>query len=219
MPNAALGGFWQDIRGRRHGRGTPRPGAVRSAPVHCRRRAIRPERVGPASENEKVADLFQLFLFLHVLGAIVVFGPVFLFPVIARQGQMSPQNGPFAIALSEFIERRIVIPGAVVQGITGVALILISGRDLTSPANRWLIGGIILYAIAITFAATVQARNAERMVHLTSGGPPPGPPPAGAPSGPPPEIAALGKKLQQGGMLLTVLVTLIVVLMVIKPGF
>jgi hypothetical protein len=162
-----------------------------------------------------VADLFQLFLFLHVLGAIVVFGPVFLFPVIARQGQMSPQNGPFAIALSEFIERRIVIPGAIVQGITGVALILIAGRDLTIPANRWLIGGIILYAIAITFAITVQAPNAEKMVHLTSGGPPP----AATPSGPPPEIAALGMKLQRGGMLLTVLVTLIVVLMVTKPGF
>jgi hypothetical protein len=185
----------------------------------AKRRAFRPERVGPAGENERVAVLFQLFLFLHVLGAIVVFGPVFLFPVIARQGQLSPHNGSFAAALSEFIERRIVIPGAVVQGITGVALILISGRDLTAQVNRWLIGGIILYAIAITFAATVQARNAERMVHLTSGGPPPGPPPAGAPSGPPPEIAALGKKLQQGGMLLTVLVVLIVLLMVIKPGF
>ena len=178
-----------------------------------------PNGSGPWCENEKVADLFQLFLFLHVLGAIVVFGPVFLFPVIARQGQMSPQNGPFAIALGEFIERRIVIPGAIVQGITGVALILIAGRDLTIPANRWLIGAVILYAIAVTFAITVQARNAEKMVLLTSGGPPPGPPPAGAPSGPPTEIAALGKKLQQGGMLLTVLVTLIVLLMVTKPGF
>jgi predicted integral membrane protein DUF2269 len=178
-----------------------------------------PDGSGPWCENEKVADLFQLFLLLHVLGAIVVFGPVYLFPVIARQGQLSPQNGPFAIALGEFIERRIVIPGAIVQGITGVALILIAGRDLTIPANRWLIGGIILYAIAITFAIAVQAPNAEKMVHLTSGGPPPGPPQAGAPSGPPPEIAALGMKLQRGGMLLTVLVTLIVVLMVTKPGF
>jgi uncharacterized membrane protein len=163
--------------------------------------------------------MFQLFLLLHVLGAIVVFGPIFLFPVIARQGQASPQNAPFALALSEFIQRRIVIPGAIVQGITGVALILISGRDLTSPANRWLIGAIILYAIAITFATTVQARDAQRMVHLTSGGPPPGPPAASAPPGPPPEIAALGKKLQRGGMLLTTLVVLIVILMVTKPGF
>jgi uncharacterized membrane protein len=163
--------------------------------------------------------MFQLFLFLHVMGAIIVFGPTFVFPLIASQAQKSPQNGPFAAALSELIERRIVLPGAVVQGITGVALILIAGRDLTSPANRWLIAGIVLYLIAILFAAFVQARNAEKMVHLTSGGPPPGPPPAGAPAGPPPEIAATGKKLQQGGMLLAVLIVLIVVLMVTKPAF
>jgi hypothetical protein len=153
------------------------------------------------------------------MGAIVVFGPTFVFPLIASQAQKSPQNGPFAAALAELIERRIVLPGAVVQGITGVALIIIAGRDLLSPANRWLVAGIVLYLIAIGFAALVQARNAERMVHLTSGGPPPGPPPAGAPAGPPPEIAALGKKLAQGGMLLTVLIVLIVVLMVVKPQF
>ena len=163
--------------------------------------------------------MFQLFLLLHVLGAIVVFGPIFLFPVIARQGQMSPQNAPFAIALSEFIQRRIVIPGAIVQGITGVALIFISGRDLTAPVNRWLIGAIILYAIAITFAIAVQAPNTERLAQLVSSGPPPGAPPAGASAGPPPEIAELGMKAQRGGMLLTVLVVLIVVLMVTKPGF
>jgi uncharacterized membrane protein len=163
--------------------------------------------------------MFQLFLFLHVMGAIVVFGPTFIFPLIASQAQKSPQNGPFAAALSELIERRIVIPGAIVQGITGVLLIISANRDLTLPANRWLGIGIVLYLIAILFAIFVQAKNAEKMVHLTSGGPPPGPPPAGAPAGPPPEIVATGKKLQQGGMFLTLLIVLIVILMVVKPTF
>jgi uncharacterized membrane protein len=112
----------------------------------------------------------------------------------------------------------VVIPGAIVQGITGVALIIILGADLTSSAYRWLVGGIILYLIAIGFAIFVQAKNAERMVHLMDSMPP-GPPPAGAPAGPPPEVAELGKKLQQGGMLLGVLITLIVILMVTKPTF
>jgi len=159
--------------------------------------------------------MFQLFLFLHVMGAIVVFGPTFVFPLIASQAQKSPQNAPFAAALSELIERRIVIPGAIVQGITGVALIFIAGRDLTSSANRWLGIGIVLYLIAIGFAIFVQAKNAEKMVHLTSGGPPP----VGAPAGPPPEIVATGKKLQQGGMFLALLIILIVILMVTKPTF
>jgi hypothetical protein len=159
-----------------------------------------------------------VFLFLHVMGAIAVFGPTFVFPVITSQARKSPQNFPFAATLSEYIERRIVIPGAIVQGITGVALIIILGADLTSSAYRWLIGGIVLYLIAIGFAILVQAKNAERMVHLMNSMPP-GPPPAGAPAGPPPEVAALGKQLQQGGMLLTVLIVLIVILMVTKPTF
>jgi hypothetical protein len=162
--------------------------------------------------------MLQLFLFLHVMGAIVVFGPTFVFPIIANQVRKSPQNGPFAAVLGEFIERRLVLPGAVVQGITGVALILIIGADLTSSSYRWLVGGIILYLIAIGFAAFVQAPAAEHMVKLTSGGPPPGPPPAGAPAGPPPEIAAAAQKLQRGGQLLAVLIVLIVLLMVTKPG-
>ncbi len=163
--------------------------------------------------------MLQLFLFLHVMGAIAVFGPTFAFPVIASQAQKSPQNGHFAAVVSELIERRIVIPGAIVQGITGVALILIIGADLTSPAYRWLIGGIILYLIAILFAIFVQARNAEKMVELTAGGPPPPGAPAGPPPGPPPGVVETGKKLQRGGMFLTVLIVLIVILMVTKPGF
>jgi hypothetical protein len=161
--------------------------------------------------------MFQLFLFLHVMGAIAVFGPTFVFPIIAGQAQRAPQHVPFAAVLSEFIERRLVIPGAIVQGITGVALILILQLDLTAPTTRWLIGGIILYAIAISFAIFVQAPAAEKMVHLTAGMS--GPPPAGAPAGPPPEVVATGKKLQQGGMVLTVLIVLIVILMTTKPSF
>ena len=166
-----------------------------------------------------MSPLLALFLFLHVMGAIAVFGPVFAFPIIASQAQKAPQNGHFAATVSEFIERRIVIPGAIIQGITGVALILILGADLTSSTYRWLIGGIILYVIAIGYAIAVQAPAAERMVHLTAGGPPPGPPPAGAPAGPPPEIAETGRKLARGGQLLTVLIVLIVILMVTKPAF
>jgi uncharacterized membrane protein len=162
--------------------------------------------------------MFQLFLFLHVMGAIVVFGPSFAFPFIGAQAQKTPQHGHFAAVVMEIIERRLIVPGAILQGITGVALILIANRDLASPANRWLGIAIVLYLIAILFAVFVQSKNAEKMVELTSHMPP-GPPPAGAPAGPPPEIAATGQKLAQGGQLLSVLVFLIVLLMVVKPTF
>jgi uncharacterized membrane protein len=161
-----------------------------------------------------VSPLLALVLFLHVMGAIVTFGPTFIFPIIASQAQKSPPNGAFAAALSELIERRVVIPGAIVQGITGVLLILILGvNPLTDAPWRWLLPAIVLYLIAILFAIFVQARNAEKMVHLTSSIAPGGPPPAETIA----EIQKTGQALQRGGMLLSLLVVLIVILMVTKP--
>ncbi|MFI5227220.1 MAG: DUF2269 family protein [Candidatus Limnocylindrales bacterium] len=171
----------------------------------------------------------SIFLFLHVLGAIAVFGPTFVFPIIGRQAQRSPQNGPFAAALADLIERRVVIPGAVVQGLTGLALIIIIGVDFSSSAWHWLGVGIALYLVAVVFAVFVQAPTSEHMVELTkamAGGPPTAAAAAGAggnaggaPAGPPPEIAATAMKLQRGGMFLTVLIVAIVFLMVVKPTF
>jgi hypothetical protein len=162
--------------------------------------------------------MLQLFLFLHVLGAIAVFGPVFLFPLLASRAAKQPQHAHFTAELAEFIEARIVIPGAVVQGITGVILIVIvnsQGTDLGVFGWPWLPIAIVLYVIAISFAILVQAPAAARMVQLT--GAMTGPPPAGAPAGPPPEIVATATKLRQGGMFLTALIVLIVLLMVTKP--
>jgi hypothetical protein len=164
-----------------------------------------------------MSPLLALFLFLHVMGAIAVFGPTFVFPVIASHVRKMPQNGHFAAVLSEFIESRIVIPGAIVQGITGLILIGLLGiNPFTDAPWRWLLVAIVLYLIAIGYAIGVQRVNAEKMVHLTANMPP-GPPPAGAPAGPPPEIAATGAALARGGQILTVLIVLIVILMVTKP--
>lgn len=162
--------------------------------------------------------MLQLFLVLHVLGAIAVFGPTFAFPLIVRHAAREPQHGHFAAVIMDAIERRIVIPGAIVQGITGVVLLVILGWYPTASTYLWLSAGIVLYLVAITFAIFVQAPAAERMVALTTGGPPAGALPEGAPTGPPPAIAALSRKLQRGGMLLTVLIVAIVILMVTKPG-
>ncbi len=162
-----------------------------------------------------MSPLAELFLFAHVLGAIAVFGPVFIFPLIGSAAGRAPQHGHFAAELAERIETKIVIPGAVVQGLTGLGLIATLGLDVTSAAWRWLLIGIALYLVAIVYAVMVQGPAAARMVELT--GAMSGPPPAGAPAGPPPEIAATAKKLRQGGMLLTILIVLIVLLMVTKP--
>ena len=170
--------------------------------------------------------MLQLFLFLHVMGAIITFGPTFIFPLIASRVRGAPQHAHFAAETTHFISSKVVFPGVILQGITGVALILIIGADLTTPAYRWLVAAIVLYLVAVAFSVLVQTPAATRMVELTAGGPPPG---AGAPGGPgavaggpppgpPPEIVANGRKLARGGMFLSLLVVVIVILMVTKPG-
>ena len=170
--------------------------------------------------------LLPIFLYLHVMGAIITFGPAFIGPLVARQVQRMPQGGPFAAVLGHALATRVIIPGAIVQGVTGVALIFIIGLDLTSPAWRWLILAIVLYLTAVSYAILVQRKAAERMVELTRGmaGPPGsagGPPPAagGPPAGPPPEVRETAARLQRGGMFLTGLILIIVFLMVVKPTF
>jgi len=176
--------------------------------------------------------MFQVLLLLHVLGAIFVFGPTVAFTFLASETRRAPAGGHFAAVVSDAIERKVVLPGAIVQGITGVLLILVGGIDLTAPTSRWLLGALALYAVAIVFAFAVQAPNSARMVELTRAPALAGGPAAGGTGsagvagggsavlagGPPPEIAALGGKLAQGGMLLTVLIVLIVSLMVVRPG-
>jgi uncharacterized membrane protein len=156
---------------------------------------------------------FPLLLFLHVLGAIAAFGPTFAFPIIGAMGGKEPQHANFATRVSQRIGDRLVEPLALLQGVTGLGLIFVSGRDLVARANWWLVIGIALYLIALGFSLVVQNRNVARIIELTSAPPPPGA------SGPPPELMLLVKRVQRGGMFLAVTLVAIVALMVVKPQF
>jgi uncharacterized membrane protein len=172
-----------------------------------------------------LSDWVPLFLFLHVMGAIVAFGPSFALPLIGAASAREPQHAHFGAVLGEIIERRLIIPFALLQGVTGVLLILGLRLDLLN--TRWLLLGTILYAINILFAIFIQAPSGARLVELTqmAGGPPPGaggpPPGAGGPppgaGGPPPQLLATVRRLQMGGIFLTVMLVLIVILMTTKP--
>ena len=172
-------------------------------------------------------NLFPWFLFAHVLGAIIAFGPTFSFPIIGRLGAMERQHGNFATRVSETLARVQLIPFAIVQGITGVGLIVTGNIDLLN--TPWLLIGISLYVIALGYGIFVQTPAVKRVIEMTSGGPPPGAagspgaggPPAGGPpaGGPPPEMMALIKRIQLGGMFLMALIVTIVFLMVTKPAF
>jgi uncharacterized membrane protein len=155
--------------------------------------------------------LFPWLLLLHVLGAIVAFGPVYVFPIIGAMGGREPQHANFASRVSAAISQQRVFPLAIFQGITGVGLILVTGINLL--ATPWLLIAIVLYLITIGYNFIIQTPTSKKIIEMTSTPPPPGA------SGPPPELLALIRRIQLGGIFSALMIVLIVTLMVIKPQF
>jgi hypothetical protein len=161
-------------------------------------------------------SLFTLLLFVHVLGAIIAFGPSFMFAIIGAMGGKEPMHANFALRVTQRIAERVLFPLALLQGITGIGLFLTipGGIDLTKV--YWLDVAVVLYLFALGFSYFVQAPGLVKLIEMSSTPPPP-PGPGAAPSGPPPAFMALVKQGQRGGMVLGLLVVVIVFLMVTKP--
>jgi len=160
-----------------------------------------------------VEALVPYLIFLHVLGAIVAFGPTFAFSFIGAANRAEPQHGNFGTRLSHTISSRLVYPIGITLPITGLAIMAISQRNPFVRENWWLLIAIVLYVIAYGYSFFVQRKLVERAIELTSV------PPAPGASGPPPELPAIGKRIGQGGMVLGLLLVVIVFLMVVKPQF
>ena len=161
-------------------------------------------------------DLVPWFLVLHVLGAVIAFGPTFSFSVIGALGGAEPMHGNFATRVSAAITTRRVIPVGLTLPVSGIGLIWSVGINPFTRDTRWLLTGIILYAIALTYSLTVQLPTVRRIIGITSG-PPPAAAPGSPPSGQPPGLMEAVRKVQRGGMLLSGLIAVITFLMVVKP--
>jgi uncharacterized membrane protein len=160
-----------------------------------------------------LTSLVPYLLFLHVMGAILAFGPTFAYSIMGAMAGREPQHANFSARQTAAIGNKLVYPLAIFQGITGLLLIIAAQIDVR--AAPWLALGIVLYLIALVFALTVQRNALHHLIELTSTPPPPGTPPGP----PPPEVMATVKKIQRGGMLLGLLIVVIVFLMVVKPTF
>lgn len=168
---------------------------------------------------------FHLFLFLHIVAAIIAFGPTFAFPLIAGMARKQPQHMPFALRAIEVLEERLVVPFVLTMPISG--LLMAFNISIEWQHNVWLIAAIAVYVVAVTFSVTVQGPTVKKMLAMVSGGAPHGAAPSMAPmpagpgaanAGPPPAFLALARRMQFGGMALTVAFFVIVVLMIWKPG-
>jgi Predicted integral membrane protein (DUF2269) len=154
-------------------------------------------------------QLVPYLLFLHVLGAILAFGPTFAYSIMGSMAGKEPQYANFSTRQTEAIGNRLVYPLAIFQRITGVLLIWAASFNVVG--TPWLIAGIVLYLITLTYALTAQRNAVHHLIELTSTPPAPGSPPN-------PEIPATVKRIQRGGILLAIMIVVIVFLMVVKPG-
>ena len=153
-------------------------------------------------------SLFPWLLFLHVLAALVAIGPNFAYVTIRGMGRREPAHANFATRVSHEISARLVYPVGLVIPITGIAMILVVGIDLTSRVFWWLDLAIVLYASVYLYSFFVQRRIVERIIELTS---------VPMPKGPPPELPPLAVRAQRGGTAMLVLLVVVAGLMVVKP--
>ena len=160
------------------------------------------------------------WLVLHVLGAILAFGPTYTFPIIGTMARKAPQHILFALRLQERISRGMVLPISIWVGVTGVGLLFAAGVDL--PKTPYLIVAIVLYIIGLANGLFVLIPGGAKLVRMAEGmtgaramataGP------GAAPAAPPAEFLALIKREQVFGAINGLIVVAIVFLMVIKPG-
>ena len=190
-----------------------------------------------------MSGLVPILLPIHIVTAIVAFGPNFAMPIIARMAAQEPQHGLFALRLTERIERRLVLPLALTMPISGGLLALAEG--INPLVAHWLLAAIVLYSATMAYAFAVQITTVDRMIEiagrLAAGGPvlaagpgaelarpgavlegagTPKPVAVGAPrfASPVAEMAALGARARNGGFFLMAMVVLIVSLMAGKPA-
>lgn len=156
--------------------------------------------------------MFQLFLYLHIGGAIIAFGPTFALPLMGAMIAKEPQHANFAARAAGIITQRRIVPFALSMAVTGGAMVWLSGRDLTASVNYWLDIAIVIYVFAVGYALMVQVPAGRKLVELTSRPPDPGA------SGPPPELMATARRVGQGGLILMAAVAVIAALMVFKSG-
>jgi uncharacterized membrane protein len=155
---------------------------------------------------------FLFWLFLHILAAVIAFGPIFVFPIVGAMAQRSPQHFAFAIELNHVVELRLVVPVAVSMLVSGVGLIFAAHINLLASTYLWV--SVLLYLLAIAIALGVAVPSTSKLVKIAqvaeAAMPAPGPPP--------PQVMALINRVRGAGMVLTLLFLIIIFLMVIKPG-
>lgn len=153
----------------------------------------------------------DVFLFLHVLGAIAAVGPTITYALWARLGERAgPGQRAFAINGISWVDSHLATPAFMTQAVTGIVLILL--LEISFLHTAWLLTGVIIYVVVTVLAVTVLTPLVKRQIELADQV-------ASDPSDPALEgqLAAATARVALIGRLVGVLTLAIVFFMVVKP--
>jgi uncharacterized BrkB/YihY/UPF0761 family membrane protein len=155
--------------------------------------------------------MYDLWLFLHVLGAIAAFGYGFASPIIGSMASREPQHANWSLRASQRVTDLLVLPVAVSLFVTGTLLVVETG-GFKRFQEAWLAIAFVIYVLAILAILFVQRPATSRVIALTSDTV--GAQAAGAAEA---EVERLLRRTRMTGMALGVAVVVIVALMVYRP--
>jgi uncharacterized membrane protein len=166
------------------------------------------------------SGVYQFFLWLHILSAIIGFGGVMLNGAYAAKARQKPgREGLAIVEANAFVSLSIAEYFIYAVFVFGLITAII-GKPVVKFSQGWLSAAMALYIVGIAISHAVMIPGTKKMQKLLAtlaDGPAPG----GGGSGPPPEVAeaeALGRRLGIFGAILNLLVLVILFLMVVKPG-
>jgi len=80
---------------------------------------------------------YSFWMILHVLTAIIAFGPALALPLLGRYAQTHPAAAATIADLGHLVEQRLVAPVSLLVGLTGVALIFAVPPWRDGPIDLW----------------------------------------------------------------------------------
>lgn len=158
------------------------------------------------------AAWIQLFLFLHVFGAVAAVGPTLTYGLwLSRAERSGPAVRAFVLRTTSWVDGHLATPAFMVQAVTGVALILLLRIRFLHTA--WLLSGVSLYVVTAVFAITVYAPVVRRQIALAEHL-------AGRPDDPAAveEYASVSRRARALGIAAILLTVAILVFMIVKPA-
>lgn len=155
--------------------------------------------------------LYEIVAAVHVLAAVLAFGPTFAYPIMQVAAEKSePASIPYFWRVQTRIDRVFVVPGAVVVLLAGVYLVATGPWTLAEP---WVGSGLLIVGVLLVLVLAVLGpaeRRAAELAERDLG--------ADGDASLSDEYWAISRRVAMVGGFASLLVVIAIVLMVLKPG-